>query len=221
MDVAIAPLGFAWVVASSAAALALLAWAVRTAPWRRFASSEAAHVWYGTIFALSILWSVRAVLQDAIPIHLLGTAGFALAAGGPLALIGGAVVVLVAALVHDTPLANVATVFLASVALPAAVVLAMLRLTQRWLPPNFFIYTLAVSFLGSALGFALAGVASAAVIAASGSVDAGVVFGEYVPYLLYLAFGEGTLTGMLLTLAVVYRPDWVATFDDGFYLGRR
>ena len=36
-----------------------------------------------------------------------------------------------------------------------------------------------------------------------------------------LAFGidhmvaEGTMTGMALTLAVVYRPAWVATFDDG------
>jgi uncharacterized membrane protein len=29
------------------------------------------------------------------------------------------------------------------------------------------------------------------------------------------------LTGMLLTLAVVYRPQWVATFDDRRYLHRR
>jgi uncharacterized membrane protein len=30
----------------------------------------------------------------------------------------------------------------------------------------------------------------------------------------YLAFGEATATGMVLTLAVVYRPQWIATFDD-------
>ena len=47
------------------------------------------------------------------------------------------------------------------------------------------------------------------------------VFGEYLPYLLYLAFGEATLTGMLLTLAVAYRPQWVATFDDARYLDGR
>jgi uncharacterized circularly permuted ATP-grasp superfamily protein len=44
--------------------------------------------------------------------------------------------------------------------------------------------------------------------------DVQIVFGEYVPYLVYLAFGEATVTGMALTLAVVYRPQWVATFDD-------
>ena len=57
-----------------------------------------------------------------------------------------------------------------------------------------------------------------AVIAATGAMDAAVLFGDYVPYLLYLAFAEGTLTGMVLTLAVVYRPQWVATFDDARYL---
>ena len=35
--------------------------------------------------------------------------------------------------------------------------------------------------------------------------------------LAYLALGEATLTGIALTLAVVYRPQWVATFDDARY----
>ena len=222
MDAAIAPLGLAWVAASVVAAAVVLAWAAWAAPWRRLAaSSEAAHVWYGSIFALTVLWSVRATLQDEVVIHLLGTGGFALAAGAPLALLGGALVVAIVALVHGTPLANVAPVFLLSVALPAVVALSVLRLTQRLLPPNFFVYTLGACFLGSAAAFGISGVASAAVIALAGPLDGGTLFGEYVPYLLYLAFGEGTLSGMLLTLAVVYRPQWVATFDDAFYLARR
>jgi uncharacterized membrane protein len=36
-----------------------------------------------------------------------------------------------------------------------------------------------------------------------------------------LAFGEATLTGMLMTLFVVYKPAWVGTFDDARYLRRR
>lgn len=219
MDVTLAPLPLVAIVASAAAALVVLAWAAWAAPWRRLqASSEAASVWCGSIFALTVLWSVRAVVQDAIPIHLLGMAGFALAAGAPLALLGGAVVVVTCALVHGTPLANAPAVFLLSVALPVAATLGVLRLTQRSLPPNFFVYTIVVCFLGAALSFGLAGLASAAVIALTGVLDPEVVFRDDVPYLLYLAFGEGTLTGMMLTLAVVYRPQWVSTFDDAFYL---
>jgi uncharacterized membrane protein len=221
MDVAAAPLSPAWIAASALAALAVLGCALWRAPWRRFASSEAVHVWYGTIFALVVLWSVRATIDRVVVIHLLGTAGFALASGGPLALVGGAVVVVVAALVHGTPLSNVPLAYLLSVALPVGVALALLRATQRHLPPNFFVYAFAAGFLGPALGFGVAGVAGAAVLALTGAADAAVVFGDYVPFLLYLAFAEGTLTGMLVTLLVVYRPQWVATFDDARYLHRR
>lgn len=218
MDVAATTLSPAWVAASLLVAACVLAWAGYAAPWRRFASSEAAHVWYGTIFALVVLWSIRAVLSTVVIIHLLGTAGFALAAGAPLALIGGALVAVIAALVHGTPLANVAIVFLQSVGLPVAIALAVLRITQRMLPAHFFVYAFAAGFLAPALAFAAAGLAGAAVLAATGGAEASVIVDDYVPYLLYLAFAEGTLTGMLITLGVVYRPQWVATFDDGRYL---
>ena len=36
-----------------------------------------------------------------------------------------------------------------------------------------------------------------------------------------MGFGEATLTGMLLTLLVVYRPAWVATFNDAHYFKDR
>jgi hypothetical protein len=68
------------------------------------------------------------------------------------------------------------------------------------------------------VGALMGGVAAAFVLAFGAGLPAPLVFGEYVPYLLYLAFGEATLTGMALTLMVVYRPQWVATFDDARYL---
>jgi uncharacterized membrane protein len=221
MDVGGAPLPTTWVVASFAAALGALAWALWAAPWRRFASSEAAHVWYGTIFALTVLWSVRAVVGGAVVIHLLGTAGFALAAGAPLALIGGALVVGITALIQGSPLANTATVFLLGVVLPVAVMFGVLRATQRFLPANFFVYVLAAAFFGAALALGASGLGGAAVVAATGGPETAALVRDLLPYLLYLAFAEGTLTGMVITLLVVYRPHWVATFDDSRYLDRQ
>jgi len=218
MDLAATTLPPEWVGASLLVAAFVLGWAAYAAPWGRFASSEAVHVWYGTIFALVVLWSIRAVLSTVVVIHLLGTAGFALAAGAPLALIGGAMVVLIAALVHGTPLANVAAVFLQNVMLPVGMALALLRISQRVLPANFFVYAFAAGFLAPALAFATAGLTGAAVIAATGGAETAMIVDDYVPYLLYLAFAEGTLTGMLITLGVVYRPQWIATFDDRRYL---
>jgi len=86
------------------------------------------------------------------------------------------------------------------------------------LPPNFFIYIFVVAFFGAAVSLGSAGLAGAIALATGGGRPAGLVFGEYVPYLIYLAFGEATLTGMALTLTVVYRPQWVASFDDARYI---
>lgn len=220
MDVARVPFSTVWIAASSLAALGVVACAAWRAPWRRFAASDTVNVWCGAVLALAVLWSIRASLAHGVVIHLLGTAGFALMMGGGLALLGGAAVVLVASGVHAVPLAAVPTEFLCSVAVPVGVVLGVLRLTRRFLPPNFFVYTIVAAFFGAAAAALVAGLASALVFVLAGA-EAGVIFGEYVPYLLFLAFGEAMLTGMALTLAVVYRPGWVATFDDAFYLARR
>ena len=41
---------------------------------------------------------------------------------------------------------------------------------------------------------------------------------EYLPFFLVVGFSEAWLTGMALTVLVIYRPEWVATFDDRSYL---
>jgi uncharacterized membrane protein len=103
-------------------------------------------------------------------------------------------------------------------ATPVAVSWLVWRFSERVLPPNFFIYIFAVAFLGGALSLGAAGLVGAAALTVGAGRPAEIIFGEYAPYLIYLAFGEGTLTGMILTLAVVYRPLWVTTFDDARYL---
>jgi uncharacterized membrane protein len=110
---------------------------------------------------------------------------------------------------------------LTAVTLPAAWSAVGWTLAFALLPAHFFVYIFVVTFFGAALSLVTAGVAGAAVLTLAAGLPAEIVFGEYVPYLLYLAFGEATLTGMVLTLAVAYRPQWVATFDDARYLEGR
>ena len=50
---------------------------------------------------------------------------------------------------------------------------------------------------------------------------AAVLLDEYLPFFLLLAFSEAWLGGMATTLMVVFRPEWVTTFDDRRYLTRR
>jgi uncharacterized membrane protein len=41
---------------------------------------------------------------------------------------------------------------------------------------------------------------------------------NYLPFFLLMAFSEAFITGMLITMMVIYKPEWVATFDDKRYL---
>ena len=41
---------------------------------------------------------------------------------------------------------------------------------------------------------------------------------DWAPYFVLMGFAESWLSGVVITMFVVYRPDWVAAFDDARYL---
>jgi len=189
------PLAF---IVSGAGAGLLLALAVRIAPWRRLRSNDLTHVFLGSTFALILLWSIRASVDAGFAFHLLGTAGLALVVGPALALVGGAIVVIVTSLIQAIPLSTV----------------------ESRLPANLFVYLFVAGFFGAGLAMAAAAFAALGSLAAVARIARESAFAEFAPYIVYLAFGEATLTGMLLTLGVIYRPRWIATYDIDRYLPR-
>src|SRR6185369_11134759 len=173
------------------------------------------------IFCSVVLWNIQATVGEGFTAHLLGSAAFTLVAGPALALVGSAIAVALLIGVRGGLWINGGIVFATMVAVPVAVAAATQVFTRRRLPPNLFVYLFVGGFFGGALALGAAAIAGAAALAFGAAVSPSLVFGEYAPYFLYLAFGEATLTGMVLTMLVVYRPHWVATFDDAHYLQDR
>jgi uncharacterized membrane protein len=220
MDLTAIPLPYPWIAASWLAAVPVLGWAVGTAPWQRLFDNASVHVWAATIVAVLLLWSLRATVGEGFTFHLLGASALTLIAGVPFALIGSAVIAAVSLVVEGGLAQNAAFAFLSLGGLPVAVTHAVLRSSQSLLPPNLIVYVFAAYF-GAGLSLAAAGIVGATGLWLGGGRPASLVFGEYVPWLIYLGFGEAMLTGMILTLAIVYRPQWVATFDDARYIEGR
>jgi uncharacterized membrane protein len=203
------------------AALALLlTFAAWRSPWRRLADNEQSHVWLGAIIALALLWSIAGGVGASVRIHLLGATIATLMFGPALALVTLALAGAAVTAATGVPWATYPAHVLLSAGVPIAITWATLRFAEAKLPPNYFIYVFVVAFLGGALAMAAAGVANAALVAliAPGTAYAG---DDLLPMLVMLGFGEGTISGMLLSLMVVYRPTWVATFSDARYLARR
>lgn len=161
---------------------------------------------------VAALWGLRAGLPLGMGLHFLGAAGLYLLFGAPRALVGLALAAPLAALLGTTPLGAVPWSWLADGALPVAVVWAIHRAVLRYAPVNPFFYVFGVAFAGAGLSM----IASLALHALTG-----VRVEPFVALGLMMGFGEAFLTGMLVTILVVYRRDWVATFDDARWLAPR
>jgi len=196
----------------------MLAFAVWRAPWGRLQHSVLLNAWLGTIVCLMVLWRIAAGVQPGISFHFLGATLFTLMAGPHLALAGLTLVLLGTTIWEGSGWQSFGLNGVTMVAIPVAVSYALYRLIETRLPNNFFVYIFLTAFAGAGLAVAAVGVSTTSLLAGAGAYPSGQLFDVYLPYYLLLAWSEALFTGMILTLFVVYKPEWVATFDDRRYL---
>lgn len=103
-------------------------------------------------------------------------------------------------------------------ALPILITRALLYVSQRHLPHNYFIYVFINAFLAGALSMLLAGATSALLQYVAGVQPADTIVANFLMILPMLMFGEAFINGGTLSLVVAYKPQWVATFHDRWYL---
>ena len=88
------------------------------------------------------------------------------------------------------------------------------RLIERYLPKHFFVSIFVTAFLGA--GLVLAGtLLLATMIVMLGDIySRQELSSRYLPFMPLMIFPEAFITGFLITIMVVMRPEWVYTFDD-------
>jgi uncharacterized membrane protein len=214
MDIPAGLIAAPWLWTSALVYALLLLVALRTAPWPKLADNEASHVYFGAIACVVVVWILRADLGPGYNYHLLGATTLCLMFEWQFALLAISLALLITTWQQQAGWEAFALNALLMGALPILLTRALLYLSQRWLAHNFFIYIFLNAFFAGALGMLFCVLAAAAVLAlatASGGRD-------YLLALPLLMFGEAFLNGMLMTLLVAYRPRWVATFHDRWYL---
>ncbi len=221
-------LGTDWILVSWAAFAVLFVYALFHAPWRHLSAEDGAgergarfNIWLGFIVALMLLWSMKAGVKPGFALHLLGGTVFTLAFGPWLAFIGLCVVLTAVALNGAIGWEYFAVNALTMGAVPVFVSHAVLRFSERFLPRQIFVYIFANAFFGAGLTILAVGLVSSLLLSAASPYGSEFLFGEYLPTTLLIAFPEAWLSGMMITLFVVYRPQWVVSFKDSFYLGKQ
>ncbi len=194
-------------------------WHVRHCRWHMLKDRDNLNVFLGASVAVLALWLIRTGIKPGLNFHLLGATALTLMFRPAFALLALALVTALLALWDGQYKAYPANLMLMG-GVPVLVSWGIYRLVDSRLPNHMFIYIFLNAFFGAAAAVSAVGLASTAFAAAIGAYSMEYLLREYLPYYLLMAWSEAFVTGMVVTLLVVYRPQWVATFDDRRYLNR-
>jgi len=212
--------GGASVVASVAGGVAL-AFAIHGAPWKAWlAGSERQWVWFGSMALLLVVWAMKAGITPGLTVRFLLMTALTLMHGWHLAVVAGALVLLVFSVLGLAEWQAFGANLLCLAVVPALFTAWFHEQVHARLPHNYFIYFFVTTCLGSALAFCLAGLVRVGLMAASGTLAEAHVGPEFFAILPLMSFGEAVANGTLVAMAVIYRPHWVMSFDDRLYLAK-
>jgi uncharacterized membrane protein len=196
--------------------------AAATAPWRAWLDErERQWAWLLSLGLLVGIWSMKAGITPGLSVRFLLVPALTLMHGWQLAVIGAALVLAVLGISGQADWGSFGANLLCMGIVPALVTAWLHEFVHARLPHNYFVYFFVTVFLGSALAFNVAGLVRLAVLAASGTLQDTHVGPEYFAVLPFMSFGEAFANGLVMAMAVVYRPRWVMSFDDRLYLRKR
>ena len=200
--------------------LAVLLTAVWRAPWRQFSAAHVQHVYLGTIVALMLLWDLSVTLAPGLGFHFLGLTVFTLMFGWSLAVIGVALVMVGMVLQAGGGWETLGANALVLGVLPVSISYGIYYLVHHYLPHHLFIYIFLNAFFSAIFSTAIAVLALVSILVVAQIYSAPRIAQEYLPFLPLYLLPEGVLNGMVTTVFIGMRPQWLKTFDDESYLRR-
>lgn len=207
-----------WLDTAWIALVVVWLWCIMKAPWRSMMDNLHQNIWLGFVVVLTVLWSLKAGVKPGLNLHLLGATVATLMFGRQFAIL--ALSLVLAFVTYNSQLSWLAYGLNALVMIVWPVLLShsIWAQVERRLPANFFIYVFVICFFGAAVTVMLTGSLATLVLYLADAYSADQLLSQYLPYFILLAFSEAFLSGMTMTVMVVYRPAWVSSFDDDRYL---
>ncbi|MGS2743354.1 energy-coupling factor ABC transporter permease [Halomonas sp. LS-001] len=207
-------------VLSAVMSSAMLIWVVMLKPWKPLMNDTALqHRWLAATLAVVLMWQLRAQAVDWLTLHLVFTVLMTIVFKAPLALLSNLMINVAMVVIgrNEWPLLG-ANVLVTGI-VPALTTVLIWRFVDRRLPDNLMVFLFACGFFGSALATLAGGLVAVGMIVVAGTEPEAVYLAqEYARFLPLLMPSEAFITGMLLSVLLVYHPDWVATFNDHRYI---
>ena len=196
-----------------------LLWSMLRIRWiELIADSRRQHLFFGSVFALTVLWLLRKEFDSGLTFHFLGLTVVTLMLDWPLALVAGALAQVALVILGMDDVAALGANGILRILVPVLITVGMSRLLERFKPTNLFLYIFISGFFAAALAAVSSMLVGMALLAWSGHLSAPHSLVELIGYMIMVMFPEGFINGMSVAALVVFHPDWVETFDSDRYL---
>ncbi|MEN9879419.1 MAG: hypothetical protein RIQ55_65 [Pseudomonadota bacterium] len=169
--------------------------------------------------ALIVLWHIRAGTLPGLSLHLLGAMLCTLVFGPALAVVPLSLALVSVCLTMHAEWMLLGLNACLLVFWPVLISRLFAHLVSK-LPSNIFVFIFVGGFFSSAGVVLLTGWTLAGMLWLMQIYPWGGMLEDFASYWLLVAFSEAWLTGMLLTVLVVYRPEQVVMFDAARYIDR-
>lgn len=196
-----------------------LLWSMLRIRWiELIADSRRQHLFFGSVFALTVLWLLRKEFDSGLTFHFLGLTVVTLMLDWPLALVAGALAQVALVILGMDDAAALGANGILRILVPVLITVGMSRLLERFKPTNLFLYIFISGFFAAALAAVSSMLVGMGLLAWSGHLSAPHSLVELIGYMIMVMFPEGFINGMSVAALVVFHPDWVETFDSDRYL---
>lgn len=206
-----------WLIPLWLLTLLLLMQLVRRARWDLLANRQNLNIFLGASVAVLGLWLIKTGIKPGLSFHMLGATVLTLMFRPWFALFALALIIGATTLQSGEFNAFPAN-FLIMAVTPVGLTWAIFRLVDGKLPNHLFVYIFLNAFFTPALAIVAVGFVSTAFFSVAEVYSLDYLLEEYLPFYFLMGWAEAFATGMIVTLMVVYKPEWVATFDDQRYL---
>ncbi len=176
------------------------------------------HVVFGATALTFFMWIFRAGIFQGLDVHFLWLTALTLILGFRYALFAGMMALTGVTAIGNESWQMLGVNGLIGVVMPVSISYLVYLVSFHKIPRHLFVYIFVCAFFPGAVVIALKLALLGSYYAIDGIYSWDTVIDNYMLLIPLILFPEGFINGVTMTLLVVYKPEWVYTFHDKFYL---
>jgi uncharacterized membrane protein len=216
MNFPVSEMPIEWLWTANVIVILIMLWTIKNTPWTHLKNPQDAHVFFAATVILWLMWRMSVGILAGFEFHLLLVTTLTLMFGGAMASWGVLIAQSLLTLEGKADALSFGLNVICNGILPIWLTWLSYRLIDRYLPRHFFVYIFVGAFFTGALTMLISRLTGMSILWFAEVYKQ--IPNDYINLLPIMMFPEAFSNGGLMTVLVVYRPQWVSSFNDELYL---